>query len=212
MLVFAPYLEHLELYEVEWTQPDTDIPPIINLANLISLSLTSVDDVFDIIRPLQMPQLRILAIGDVDDNLGPVFADIACKTSSIRQLKTGLWEDNFAAESEIGLTELLKKQRELQSLVVSNASIGRAFIQRLTPCLTTNDSVDDRLCPQLTILELPAHSDWYQEVYMMVQSRFAAGIQLKALTLIGVVDSSWDMESLALYVRKLKVEEGDDIE
>ena len=213
-LISAPSLEHFELYEVEWTQPngDTGIPLIVNLTNLVSLSLTSVDDAFDIIQPLQIPRLRKLAIGDVNGDLGPVFADIARKTSSIQQLTTGLWEDHFVADSEMGLIELLEKQRELQSLVVGNASLSRALIQRLTPYLTTNGSADDGLCPQLTSLELPAHLECVQEIHTMVQSRFAAGMQLKALTLIGAVDSSWDIESLALYVRKLKVEKGNDID
>ena len=206
----APGLEQLRVDEVEWTPSDAkeDIPPPVNLPNLVSLSLTAVGDIFGFIQPLQMPRLTELVVGDILDDLGPVFTEFAQKTSTIQRLTTGFWEEEYMAQSENGFITLLEKQTTLRSLAVGQASIDRILVQHL---MKSADGSDDWLCPELVSLELPIRLVSPEAVRAMVESRSAAGMQLDSLTLVGKVESCWDREGLSQHVGRLKIEEVEEV-
>ena len=197
----VPNLERLSLDEVAWSHsvPKDGIPAFVPLIKLAFLSLTSSDHIFEFIRPLQLPRLAELVIVDVSEDLGPVFASLAQKTTAIEILATGMWEDQCGMSSEEGLVTLLEKQRILKSLSLANAPVGHILVQRL-PRLQGDRSTYGWICPQLARLELSMRFVSPHQVQMIVESRSAVGCRLDILTLIEWVECAFDIEFLGQSV------------
>ena len=146
-------LEELQFDELSWSAPESeDYTDTIHLPKLRTISLTAVAHSDRLFRPFTLPVLTDIIVGDVAEDLSPMFRQLVEQTSTIESITTGLWDEPYASSSssEQGLIALIRTQPQIRHLSLTEATVTDTLLLSITP--STHD--DSPSAPGLETLEL----------------------------------------------------------